>query len=107
MNLKSLLIILGFATYTISPSVLAASPVKPAQQTTESVVLDVQNMTCSLWKITIRKALEAVDGVQNVKVDFKNKTASITFDPKKTDTGALIKATTNVGYPASLHTSSQ
>ncbi len=107
MNIRSLLLILGFVTYTITPSVFAIPQLKTSQQTTESVVLTVQNMTCSLCKITIRKALEAVDGVQNVKIDFKNKTASITYDPKKTDTDALIKATTNVGYPSSLHSSSQ
>ena len=63
----------------------------------------MQNMTCAMCKITIRKALQGVAGVQQVQVDFDSKTASVTFDPQKTSIDALIEATTNVGYPASVH----
>jgi mercuric ion binding protein len=37
-----------------------------------------------------------------VIVDFDTKTAAITFDSKKTDSDALIKATTNAGYPSAI-----
>ncbi len=73
------------------------------QELAQKVTLDMQNMTCALCKITIKKALQAVDGVQKVNVDFDSKTADVVFDPQKTNTDALIKATTNVGYPASIH----
>ncbi|HFD13049.1 MAG TPA: copper chaperone [Crenotrichaceae bacterium] len=73
------------------------------QSNSESVVFDMQNMTCAMCGITIKKALQAVDGVQTVTVDDDNKTASVTFDPGKTNHQALIKATTNAGYPATVH----
>lgn len=60
------------------------------------------SLTCSMCTVTIKKALQKVEGVQAVTVDYDSKTANITFDGQKIDTGALIKATTDVGYPGSL-----
>ena len=60
-------------------------------------------MTCAMCPITVRKALQNVDGVQSAEVDFGRKTANVTFNPKKTNIDALIQSTTNVGYPATVH----
>lgn len=67
-----------------------------------SVVLDVQNMTCSLCQSTVKKALQNIPGVVEAKVDFDHKTATVTFDPTKTDAPAMVKATTNAGFPSTL-----
>ncbi len=91
----SKLVVLLFLVITALPlASLAAAP--------QTVVLDVPGMTCQFCPITIRKALEKVDGVIEAKVVFENKTATVTFDPDKTNVEALIKATTNAGYPATL-----
>jgi len=73
------------------------------QNSSQSVILDMQNMTCAMCKITIKKALQGVEGVQKVSVDGDTKMADVTFDPQKTSIEALIKATTNAGYPATVH----
>ncbi len=73
---------------------------QPNQQ--QTVTLNIENMTCALCTVTIKKALQKVDGVQQVTVDYDAKTAVVTFDSKKTDSAALIKATTDAGYPGSL-----
>lgn len=73
-------------------AVLAASP--------KTVVLEVQNMTCSVCPITVRKSLQKVPGVAEAKVDFENKTAIVTFDPDKASPAALVKATTDAGFPS-------
>ncbi len=73
------------------------------QNNSQSVTLDMQNMTCAMCKFTIKKALQGVEGVQKVSVDADSKTADIMFDPQKTSIEALIKATTNAGYPATVH----
>ena len=70
------------------------------QSSSQSVTLAMQNMTCAMCKITIKKALQSVDGVQKVSVDGDTKMADVTFDPQKTSIEALIKATTDAGYPA-------
>ena len=69
---------------------------------TKTVVLDVPGMTCKFCPITIRKALKKVPGVVKVKAEFETKTATVTFDPDKTNTETLIKTTTNAGYPSTL-----
>lgn len=69
----------------------------------ETAVLDVQNMTCSLCPVTVKKAIQNVRGVEDATVDFGHKTATVKFDPAKTDTAALVTATTDAGYPATVH----
>jgi periplasmic mercuric ion binding protein len=68
----------------------------------QTVTLDVQNMTCPVCPITVKKALERVPGVRGAKVDFDKKTASISFDPDKAHLAALTKATADAGYPSSV-----
>ena len=70
--------------------------------TLQTVTLDVQNMTCAVCPITVKKALERVSGVTDAKVDFDQKTASISFDPDKANLAALTKATADAGYPSSV-----
>ena len=76
-------------------SALAADP--------QTVVLDVQNMTCELCPITVKKALDKVPGVAATKIDLGKKTATVKFDPDRTNVATLVKATTNAGYPATTH----
>jgi mercuric ion binding protein len=71
--------------------------------TLQTVTLDVHNMTCAVCPITVKKALERVAGVTDAKVDFDKKTASVSFDPDKANLAALTKATTDAGYPSSVH----
>lgn len=73
---------------------LAAPPV--------SVTLEVQNMTCELCPITVKKALQKVPGVDAVTVDFDKKTATVTFDPDQATNDALTEATMNAGYPSTV-----
>ncbi|WOJ88250.1 mercury resistance system periplasmic binding protein MerP [Methylocapsa polymorpha] len=68
----------------------------------QTVTLDVKNMTCPLCPITVRKALEKAQGVAEAKIDFEKKTATVTFDPDRVDPAALVKATTDAGYPSAL-----
>ena len=87
-------ILLFFLTFTvISGSALAAS---------RTVTLDVQNMTCAVCPITVKKALEHVAGVQQVSVDFASKTATVQFDDTKATADKLTEATKTAGYPASI-----
>ena len=70
--------------------------------TLQTVTLDVQNMTCAVCPITVKKALEKVPGVTDAKVDFDKKIASVSFDPDKASSAALTKATADAGYPSSV-----
>jgi len=68
----------------------------------QTVTLNIENMTCAMCTVTIKKALQKVEGVQEVTVDYDSKTATVIFDGIKTDSAALIKATTDAGYPGTL-----
>lgn len=83
-------------------SAMAALPLMAMAATPKTVTLDVKNMTCEVCPITVRKSLEKVAGVSAVKVDFAKKTAIVTYDPGKTKPEALIRATTNAGYPSTI-----
>jgi mercuric ion binding protein len=83
--------------------VLALLPLMALAGPPRTVVLDVQNMTCPVCPITVRKALESVPGVAAAKVDLDRKTATVTFDPDKATPVALVKATTDAGYPSAVH----
>jgi periplasmic mercuric ion binding protein len=107
MTLKTLLLMLGLLTTSLLLQTTYAETTVPAsvqkQQTSQSVILDMQNMTCTLCKFTIKKALQGVEGVAGANVDYDSKTAEVTFNPQKTSVDALIKATTDAGYPATVH----
>ena len=75
-------------------------PLAALAATPKTAVLDVQNMTCSMCPITVKKALQKVPGVTDARIDFDNKTATVTLDADKSDSAALVKATTDAGYPS-------
>lgn len=68
----------------------------------QTVTLDVQNMICAVCPITVKKALEHVSGVQQVKVDYANKTATVQFDDTTATADKLTEATKIAGYPSSI-----
>lgn len=82
--------------------ILAAMPLAVLAATPKAVTLAVQNMTCELCPLTVRKSLEKVPGVSAVKVDFDKKTATVTYDADQAKPEALTKATTNAGYPSTV-----
>ena len=89
-KMKSWLIVLVFMAVVSAP-VWAA---------TKTVTLNVPGMTCPACPITVNKALNKVQGVSQVGVIYEKKQAVVTFDDTKTDTKALVKATTDAGYPS-------
>ena len=68
----------------------------------KTVALDVPGMTCELCPLTVRKALQKVQGVEKVTVSYEKKEAVVTFDDAKTGVEALMSATRQAGYPSTL-----
>ena len=52
---------------------VVALPFSLLAGTLQTVTLDVQNMTCAVCPITVKKALFRVPGVTDAKVDFDKK----------------------------------
>jgi Cu2+-exporting ATPase len=58
-----------------------------------TVELKVKGMTCTHCEMRVRKALEAVEGVQSAKADHKTGKATVTLKPgAKVDKQRLVKA---------------
>src|SRR6266853_6293492 len=74
--------------------------IAPAWASPQVVTLNVPGMTCPACTITIKKALERVQGVSKVDVRYEKKQVLVTFDEAKTNTDALVKATTDAGFPS-------
>ncbi|EMM6789209.1 mercury resistance system periplasmic binding protein MerP [Pseudomonas aeruginosa] len=81
---------------------LAALPLASLAAPPNTVTLDVQHMTCPVCPITVKKSLEKVSGVTDVRIDFDQKTATVTYDPDKATLQSLTTATTDAGYPSSV-----
>ena len=78
-------------------SVLASPAAFAAEKT---ITLTVQHMTCAACPSTVKASLQRVPGVTNVVVSLEDKTAIVTYDDSKAGVDALVKATTNAGYPS-------
>lgn len=89
-------------TLTVGLSLLALLASAPLFAATQTVTLDIPGMDCPVCPITIKKALNKVDGVSQAAVNFDQRQATVTFDDAKTNVEALIKATTNAGYASTL-----
>ena len=72
----------------------------PAWASPKTVTLNVSGMACAACPITVKKALEKVSGVSKIDVQYEKKQVVVTFDDAKTNIDALLKATTNAGYPS-------
>jgi mercuric ion binding protein len=92
MKTKILPLFLAFAV--TSGTALSAS---------RTVTLDIQNMTCAVCPITVKKALEHVFGVQQVRVDYATKTATVQFDDTAATADKLTDATKAAGYPSTVN----
>lgn len=88
--------------FALMLSVIQISQAETETKNLQTVTLSVPTMTCPLCPITVKKALEKVPGVKHVTVDFKTKTAIVSYDKEKTTTTNLLKATEDAGYKSSL-----
>ena len=87
---------------SVASLLVALSPFAALAATPQTTTLHVQNMTCELCPVTVKKSLERVAGVSQAQVDFAKKTATVTFDADKTNATALAKATTDAGFPSTV-----
>ena len=82
---------------------LSAALSAPAWAATQTTTLSVPGMTCATCPITLKKALNKVEGVEKIEVNLEKKEALVTFDDAKTTVEALLEATKNAGYPSTVH----
>ena len=72
------------------------------QAANQKVVLDIQNMTCSLCVISVNQALRETDGVIKAKSSLKTRQAEAIV-PEGFSTDTLLNAVAKTGYTATLN----
>jgi len=68
--------------------------------TEQTAKYSIEHMTCITCPFTVRKAMENVEGVIKVTVDFNSKTAVVVFNPQIASVEKIGSASTNAGYKA-------
>jgi Cu+-exporting ATPase len=64
----------------------------------EEVELPIGGMTCAACARTVESQLGHAEGVEKASVNFATRTASVRFDPARTQVERLIAAVEDVGY---------
>jgi mercuric ion binding protein len=102
--LATALLTLGGSGWAIGPAVTSAAAQSASKQVAaaQTRTFAIQNMTCALCPVTVKKVMEGVAGVKSVAIDFDAKTATVVFDPSATNADAIAAASTDAGYPASV-----
>ncbi|MBI9063756.1 MAG: heavy-metal-associated domain-containing protein [Marinilabiliaceae bacterium] len=67
---------------------------------TKELQLKVDGMTCDGCEMTIKKGLEKLDGIIEVKADHESGTAIITVDTTKIDRSKVVASIEELGYRA-------
>ena len=67
----------------------------------QSEKFDITGMTCAACQANITRKVSALDGVETVDVNLLANSMQVSYDEKKTNTGAIIAAVTQIGYGAS------
>ena len=68
-----------------------------------SVTLAVAGMNCPVCPITVRKALEQVEGIHKIIVEYETRTVVIEYDDTKVELPTLMQATTVAGFPSTVN----
>jgi len=97
-------IVLAFAGLNIPTYVFGGSP--PATSIVNAnlrrLVIPVEGIWCMACEIPVCHALKRIDGVASVQISRAGKTASVDYDPAKTNPAELVAAINSTGYQAVL-----
>lgn len=77
-----------------------AQTINTIQEASKALKLKITGMTCAGCSNHISNALKEVDGIIEHKVEYPGDLATIQYDPKKTNSEAIIKVIEKTGYKA-------
>ena len=101
----STVLVFGFAGLNISRYIFASVPVASQTQLANGlnrVAISVEGLSCVACEIPVRHALRRIDGVRSVQVNAGTKTATVDYEPAKTNPEQLVAAINSTGYRALL-----
>lgn len=69
---------------------------------TKKATLGVKGMTCSGCALSIKSRFKKVEGVSSIDVSFKNRQATVEYDPEKVSPHKFAEIINGMGYEAKL-----
>lgn len=98
--------VLGFAGLNlsryVSASPSAAKQEQPAPAGLSRVTIPVAGMTCVTCEFAVNTALRKTQGVKSAEAHVASNSATIEYDPAKTNPAKLVEAINATGYRATL-----
>lgn len=79
------------------------SSVSLAKEQTKTCIYDVSGMTCASCELTLRVAVNKLDGISEIKASTGKKSATVVFNPKKITSEKIAEKINSVGYQAKLN----
>ena len=98
-------LVIGFAGLNISRYVFGSVPPAAENQLPNGLsrsVISVDGLSCVACEIPVRHALRRIEGVKAIYVSAATKTATVDYEPGKTNPERLAAAINSTGYRASL-----
>jgi len=98
-------LVIGFAGLNISRYVFGSVPPTAENQLPNGLgrtIISVDGLSCVACEIPVRHALRRIDGVKAIYVSAATKTATVEYEPVKTNPEQLVAAINSTGYRASL-----
>jgi len=98
-------LVIGFAGLNISRYVFGSLPPAAEKQLANGLsrtVISVDGLSCVACEIPVRHALRRIDGVKAISVSAATKTATVEYEPAKTNPEQLVAAINSTGYRANL-----
>ena len=89
-------------TLSIIVAITIALTMSPAFAASKTVTLSIPTMDCEVCPITVKKALNKVQGVSRIDVNPEKRIVVATFDDTQTNATALTETTRNAGYPSQV-----
>lgn len=75
---------------------------KKSTANTESITLSLSGLHCTSCAVNIDLSLEDLDGVVNSKTNYAKSSATVDYEPGKTNTKRIITEIEKLGYQAKL-----
>jgi mercuric ion transport protein len=98
-------LVISFAGLNIGRYVFGSLPPPATNRLSNGlsrIVISVEGLSCVACEIPVRHALRKVGGVKSVQVSAATKTATVEYEPAKTNPEQLVAAINSTGYRASL-----
>jgi len=98
-------LVIGLAGLNISRYVFGGVPPAARDKLSNGlsrIVISVDGLSCVACEIPVRHALRRIDGVKAIYVSAATKTATVEYEPAKTNPEQLVAAINSTGYRASL-----